>query len=130
MSSDSVCVIEEVSTIRDKTKLVLDGFGYVNDNTYNGRSGVRYYWHCDQLLTEVGCKGRIITNIVDEKHKLVKLTVPHGGHGRNPSKAMVLKKIQAIRERAKSSNDKPCDIIRTNEVGMSQCKSNSMPSNE
>ncbi|CAG8526272.1 8557_t:CDS:2, partial [Scutellospora calospora] len=68
-----------------------------------------YYWSCDKKKSN-GCKGRAVTKLVKNEHKLHKFT--GHDHGPEASKPEVAKAIHKIKQQARDTRDKLAKIVQ------------------
>src|SRR5688572_20268439 len=98
-------ICEQVSSIRNKTKINVNGFLMVK----NRNRGNSYYWCCEKRKS-LGCKGWANTELIEGQHFL-RSAIDHS-HAAEASRIDVVKSINAIKRKAQETNDQPVQIIQ------------------
>ena len=89
-----------------KNKINVRGYLMVKDKSRNDS----YYWCCEFRKSD-NCKGRAVTKLVNGKHSLIKF-VEHN-HSPCASAASVAKIVHEVKMQAKSTRDRPRQIIQS-----------------
>src|SRR5581483_8458308 len=109
-------VCRTVSSIRDKPKIVVNGYLYVKDKNRKEK----YYWCCEYRNPH-DCKGRAVTVLSDDtnqKHTLV--NVSEHNYAPEASRMSVIQTLNTIKESATHTHDQPIQIIQDAIINMPQ----------
>src|SRR3954453_2198645 len=111
MENYEICNI--VPSQKENNKINVRGYLMVQERTRKDT----YYWCCERRKLD-NCKGRATTIFHNEFHYLKKF-VEHD-HSPQPSNAKVAETISQIKQKARTTRDKPIQIIQDITVNMSQ----------
>ena len=100
--NQEICTL--VNSIRSQPKLITRGYLLVKDKSSNQR----YYWRCE-FKDAFSCKGRAITDLVNEEYILIKFT--EHNHAPDANRSELIQTLNNIKNEASSNDNRPVQII-------------------
>jgi hypothetical protein len=102
--NNTICEI--VISNRGHDKINVHGYIMLKDKNRNDL----YYWYCEKHNT-LQCNGHAVTKLVEGEHRLHK--VSEHSHAPEASRVEVINTVNALKERAKETNEPPVQVIQT-----------------